>query len=397
MLIPDHTARAVATLLLAVVACWAASSHAAPRIPQSDSEVLDTLPVVQGWSRAQQRAQRELLARPKNLPLALQAARSYLELARAQGDARYAGQALGVLQAWQPLSAATPHGVLVMHATVAQFLHDFDGAERTLRMALTQPDAAPQGWLTLATILRVRGRFADSDLACRQLTPLGQPLYATACLAENAGLRGQSANARASLAGLIASPAIAGAAQAPVRQWLWTTLAQVEELAGQPAAADAAYRQALAVAPDSYDLIAYSDFLLANGRAGEVPALLRAAPRSDAVVLRLAIAAKRGAAAGAASGQRDADELAARLQAAAARPGAIAAHAREQALFALDVQGDAPRALELARLGVELQREPVDLLLLARAAAAANDPAARTEARALAKTIGLRDARAGKL
>ena len=75
------------------------------------------------------------------------------------------------------------------------------------------------------------------------------------------------------------------------------------------------------------------------------------------------------------------------------RPGTTAAHAREEALFALDVQDDARRALALARVNVQLQREPIDLLLFARAAAAARDEAARGEVKALLQQTGLRDAR----
>jgi hypothetical protein len=68
-------------------------------------------------------------------------------------------------------------------------------------------------------------------------------------------------------------------------------------------------------------------------------------------------------------------------------------HAREAALFALDVEGDARRALELARANVRLQREPIDLLLLARAAVAADDDEGRSELQALIQRTGLRDAR----
>jgi hypothetical protein len=70
-----------------------------------------------------------------------------------------------------------------------------------------------------------------------------------------------------------------------------------------------------------------------------------------------------------------------------------ALHAREEAMFALDVQNDPKRALELARLNVRLQREPIDLLVFARAASAANDIAARGEVKALMQQIGLKDAR----
>jgi len=46
-----------------------------------------------------------------------------------------------------------------------------------------------------------------------------------------------------------------------------------------------------------------------------------------------------------------------------------------------------------ALANVRLQREPIDLLLLARAAVAANDDEGRSELQALIQRTGLRDAR----
>jgi len=375
-------------LLACAVLAAAGAACAAARVPANDDEIVESLPSVPGGSREGRRLRSELALRPRDEAVALAAAQAYLELARAQGDARYAGHAMGALLAWEPVSAAaTPPAVLVMHATVAQFLHDFDGAEATLRMALARQPANAQAWITLATILRVRGRYAESDAACRALGRVGPSLYAIACLAENAGLRGEHAAARGALQGLLADPALADPRKAGTRQWLLTSVAEIEELAGRPAAAEAAYRQALDAERSGYLLLAYSDFLQRSGRATEIPALLGKEPRSDAVLLRLAIATHRDAK------REEAAELQARFAAAALRPGTTAAHAREEALFALDVQDDARRALALARVNVQLQREPIDLLLFARAAVAARDEAARSEVKALLQQTGLRDAR----
>ena len=392
---------AAASLLAAVLSVFVASgtAHAVPRVSTSDNEIVESLPSVAGWSLEERRLRRELVQRPRDEATALEAATTYLDLARAQGDARYAGYAMGVLQAWQPLTATTPNRILVMHATVAQFLHDFDGAERTLKLALTAYPSNAQGWLTLATILRVRGHYADSDAACRSLVKLRQNLYAVACLAENAGLRGDYRGALESLQSLLDSPPLKEPSQRATRQWLLTTVAEVNELAGRAPAADTAYRQALGAERAGYDVLAYSDFLLSQNRPAEVLPLIKSEPRSDAVLLRIVMATqrlgeqKKLSAAQRATLQSDVDELAARFDAAALRPGSSVLHAREHAMFALDVQKDARRALELARLNVQLQREPIDLLVFARAAAAAHDEAARAEVKALMQQIGLRDAR----
>ncbi|GER18464.1 hypothetical protein [Variovorax boronicumulans] len=376
---------------LASMLMLAGTAHAVPRVPASDDVVVETLPAVTGWSSEQRRLRRELVQRPGDPATAIEAATTYLNLAREQGDARYAGYAMGALQAWEGKPAAdTPPAVLVMRATIAQFLHDFDGAEATLKTALARQPNDPQGWITLATILRVRGRYNESDAACRALGRVAPVLYGVACLAENAGLRGRHDEARDTLQELLANPALAGAAQAGTRQWLLTSVAEVEELAGRSAQADAAYRKAVAAQSSGYLLLAYSDYLQRVGRHAEIPSLLAREARSDAVLLRLAIA---GAAARDKGAKAEADELRQRFEASALRPGTTALHAREEAMFALDVQNDPKRALELARLNVKLQREPIDLLVFARAAAAANDSAARGEVKALMQQIGLKDAR----
>ncbi|MDM0107383.1 hypothetical protein QTH97_20725 [Variovorax sp. J22R24] len=379
--------------LLAALLCAAgAPLGAAPRVPASDDTIVETLPAIAGWSREERRLRQALAQRPRDEATALAAAQAYLELARTQGDARYAGYALGALRAWDATAAAqTPPALLVMRATIAQFLHDFDGAEATLKSALARQPGNAQAWITLATIQRVRGRYAESDTACRALGRVGPTLYGLACLAENAGLRGDHESARETLRGLLADPSLRGAQQAGTRQWLLTSLAEIEELAGRPGAAEAFYRQALQAERSGYLLLAYSDFLLREKRPAEVAALLAKEPRSDAVLLRLAIAARRTDSVG--SARQDLDELQARFDAAAQRPRNAEAHAREGALFALDVEGDARRALDFARANVRLQREPIDLLLLARAAAAAGDEEARSELKALMQRTGLRDAR----
>ena len=386
-----RTASATAWVAGAVLALAAFATHAVPRVPASDDEVVETLPVVAGWSGEQRRLRRELAQRPNDEATAIAAASTYLDLAREQGDARYAGYAMGALQAWEATPPAQiPPAVLVMRATVAQFLHDFDGAEATLRMALARRPNDAQAWITLATILRVRGRYNESDAACRSLGRSGPAFYGVACLAENAGLRGNHADARQALQALLADPALRDADKAGTRQWLLTSVAEVEELAGRQAEADAAYRKAVAAQRSGYLLLAYSDYLQRAGRHAEIPRLLANEARSDAVLLRLAIA---GAAARDKHAQAEADELRQRFEAAALRPGTTALHAREEAMFALDVQNDPKRALELARLNLRLQREPIDFLVFARAASAANDTTARDEVKTLMQQIGLKDAR----
>jgi hypothetical protein len=350
-----------------------AAAVAAPLVPDSDAQVVERLPP-------------RLLPRPAadGAPVlapaqAAAAARRLIEQARASGDPRPAGQALALLAPWRTAPDA-PAEVVVMLATTEQYLHDFDSAARRLQALLARAPAQPQALLTLATIRRVQGRYADADAACRALAQLrAAPLHARACLAENTGLRGRVAEAQAAFEQLLQE-----AGDDPTtRGWLLTSLGELQARAGRVAAAERAFRDSLRLQPQTYTALALADLLLAQGRGAEVPPLLRQAPRSDAVLLRLAAAGVQAAA----------TELRERMAQAALRPGTAALDARERALFELELQRDARAALAAARENAAHQREPLDLLLLARAARAAGDAAALAHTRQLLAEVGLQDRR----
>jgi len=376
------TGALAAGLFLCVLPAWAE-----PIVPSRDDEVIEVLPAAVGDRAEDRRLRRELAARPGDAALAVRIARRDLDRARAAGDPRFAGLALAALRPW-PDAATAPGEVLLMRATLQQYLHEFDASVASLRQLLARPgeEAQAQAWLTLATVLRVQGRYADSDEACRRVASAGAQLHSGACLAENAALRGDVATARRRFVALLAEPRLP-----PVTQgWLLTSLAELEERDGRSAAADAAYRRVLGLGPDTYAAIAYADFLIAQDRPAEALATLKGEPRTDAVVLRLAIAGTR---AGAPAAPADVAEMRERIALANQRPEAKKFHGREQAMFALFVDAAPERALALARGNVEQQREPLDLLVLAESAKASGDAAAILEAKRLKASLGLHDRR----
>ncbi len=369
-------------LLLATV-LLAAPSGAAPILPAGDDEVVQTLPASGGRRGEERQLRRQLAQNPGDAELAVRLARGYLERAREQGDPRFVGLATAALKHWSDANTAPP-AVLLLQATLLQYTHDFDGAAGMLERLLRRQPRDPQAWLTLATVRRVQGRYDASDAACRGLANAGAGLHASACQAENDALRGRVDAARTTLRRLLGS---AGKDDA-VRGWLLTTLAELEERAGNTVAADTHWRAALRADPSLYTALGYADFLIAARRPADALAQLAALPRSDAVVLRQAIAAAReGVGAAAAREMRE------RIELANERPGTQGLHGREQAMFALWVEQQPQRALELAQRNAERQREPIDLLLLAQAARAANQPKALREADELRRSVGLVDRR----
>ena len=384
--LPRLAARAAGAL--AVLAGLAsAPAPAAPLQPSDDAEVVETLPTLGAYAREQRALRRAAARRPRDPEVALALSRSLLERARHNGDARLAGQALGALGAWDA-EPEPPLDIRLQRATLRQHLHAFDDAAGELEAALRTAPGQPQALLTLATVRRVQGRYAESDAACRRLAEAGPTGYARACLAENRGLRGEHAAARQELQSLLAErpddPAWTG--------WIRTTLGELEARAGRAQAAIETLQAAQRGDADPYARTALADALIEARRWREADLLLAGAGDAEAVLLRRAIV-EQALGGGAAGPLRRL--LAARYAQAALRPEAAAVHARERARFALEVEGDAPRALALARANLRAQREAVDFLLMDRAAQAAGDAAARAAAAALAARIGLRDARLG--
>jgi hypothetical protein len=120
-----------------------------------------------------------------------------------------------------------------------------------------------------------------------------------------------------------------------------------------------------------------------------VRVLLGADPaQADATLLRAAIAARR-------SGDGDAAALRKNLaqRFAEARARGDQTHLREQARFALELQGDPVRALELARRNFDVQREPADARILLESAIAAGDAQAAKPALDWLRDTGMQGAR----
>ena len=374
---PRQPAGHMPGVLLALLSLlWAAGTcQARPVVPTHDAEVIERLPPAARTSNSADPA------------VAVAEARALLAASRRDGDPRFAGRALARLARWQAQPLA-PGDVVLALAETEQYLHQFDAATGRLQTLVQRAPDNASAWLLLATLHRVQGRYAQSDAACTSLQQLRAQPYGEACAIENQSLRGDHAAARVRLQRLLA-----GTTAPATRAWLLTTLAELEQRAGQVAAADTAWQQSLRAETDGYALTGYADFLLDQQRDQAAWDLLRGAAASEGVLLRRAIAAKR-------LGRPEAEplrrEIRERYAQADLRPE-DSGHQRERALRALDIEGQPVSALGHARRNLVLQREPFDLWLFARCAQAARDPAALAEVRRLAQQQGLRDARLDSL
>jgi hypothetical protein len=364
-------ARSVALVCALSLALWCgAPALAAPFVPSSDSQVLATVP-----ARASDPRARELLAlrqawqrAPQDLDVAVAYARRCFEEVAAEGDPRHVGHAQAALKPWFDLPDP-PVPVRVLRAQILQFDHRFGPALADLDAVLRQQPDNGDAWAWRTAILMVQADYPAARRSCDGLAAQATPLIATACRAQVDAATGQAAAAAQALRSALAQQP---GASPEARLWAFTRLAETEERRGAFPAAEAAFRDALALGlPDVYLQAAYADFLLDRGRPADVLALLKGRGQADVLLLRLALAAK---AAGDASAPAHARALADRF--AAARQRGDTSHQKEESRFALGVQGDAARALQLAQQNFAVQKEPADARILLEAALAARQPAA---------------------
>jgi Flp pilus assembly protein TadD len=341
------------------------------RVPTDPNEIVETLAstsltVADGGTPDPKRREvadlrRSLDAQPWNLRLALRLARLDIQLARENADPRFLGHAQAALAPWCTEQAPPP--VLVLRATIEQSLHDFDAALRHLDLALATtptPDDM-QAWLTRAVILTVRGRYTEARASCSHV----EGLAVVVCQTQIDSVTGHAKAAYDRLAHVLeethASPA--------EEEWAISSLGEYAVRAGDAARAEALFKQALASSPtDAYVRGALADLLIDRGRFTEARALLEGREADDGMLLRLAIAERRGK-------LPRADEhiamLGARFDASRARGDVV--HRREEARFWLDLRDDPARALDLAKANWDVQKEPWDARIFLAAAKAAHE------------------------
>jgi tetratricopeptide (TPR) repeat protein len=372
------------TMLVLLAHALASSAHAAPYIPKNGSQVVERLPARTDPAQRELSALRAALGKsPSNPALATGLARRYIELARIDGDPRYLGYAQAALAPWwnQP---QPPDDVLVLRATLRQSTHQFSAAMADLDTVVARDSGNAQAWLTRATVLSITGDFGAARASCMRLHSHAQALVVQTCLSSVDSVSGK---ARSGYTALRQALARDPGAQAGVRIWTVTLLAEMATRLGDDHDAEAWFRQALAYDDaDSYLLAAYADYLLDHKRAAEVVRLLADKTRADALLLRYALALK---ATGSPDAARHIGVLRSRFEAAMLRGDTV--HQREQARFELSLRADAAAAVRLAKLNWAVQKEPADLRILADAAAASGDREAARLVLAWLKQSGIED------
>ena len=271
-----------------------------------------------------------------------------------QGDPRALGQAQSLLE---PYASDNSPSVRILRANILQASHDFDGARRELQAILKQiPDQA-DSILMLSSIDLVQGHFDAARDGCDHIRDMGLMVLRFACIAQVDAMTGKLASSRDMLAKIAQ---INNGLTTSQERWLELILADMALRLDDPVLAKTVFEQLDGVSAPS--LTARADWLLAHQAWAQTQQLLASHTDNDALLLRLVMAELRLKDPQA---QAHYQLLAERMKVWQER--GETAHQREQAMFAL-MQNPPDKALQLARLNWQKQRETADVVVYANAA-----------------------------
>ncbi|MGV3624052.1 MAG: tetratricopeptide repeat protein [Archangium sp.] len=282
------------------------------------------------------------------------------------GDPRLLGRAQAMLAPWWN-EANVPPSVRLMRATLKQSQHDFEGSLVDLDVLVKEDPSDAQAWLTRATVLQVLARYDEAMQSCGALVPLVEAETVAVCRAPLLALTGKSDEGIREVAQF----------NAP---WALSVKGELLRWRGDEAGAQQALKLALSADPDdSYTRLLLAESLRVSGKANEVAALFAGRQLNDAELLALVLAQD--------GESPEREELAERVKASRARGETL--HRREESRYALLVEGDVAKALELAVENWKVQREPADAQVLLEAAKAAGDEEAAAPAVEWMKKTGV--------
>ena len=330
------------------------ADRSGPFLPRSDGEVLEEVPKSTPRPTTPLTVD-EAAARAKEL---------IVEARRSGGDPRLLGRAQATLAQWWNEPAPPPQ-VRLLRATLKQSFHDFEGALVDLDAQVAADPSDEQAWLTRATVLSVLARYPEAERSCEPLAGV----VATVCRAQVWGVTGRAKEAVAALDAQQATPSVHPERSRGERAWVLSVMGELERWAGDDARAATTLEQALLLEPtDTYTRLLLAQLQLDVGQPARAVKLFEGRAVNDGELLMLVLALKAAKAPEYDARRAELDE-----RVAANRQRGETLHQREESRYALALEGDVAKALELATKNWAVQKEPADARVFLEAAAAAKD------------------------
>lgn len=378
---------------------------AAPFLPTSASQVLETLsPSLIALSRDLHRAG-EAASTSSSTPRTAESLQRQLldryRIALSSQDPRAYGNVLRLLENW-PESLERTEQVHLIHAGVLQHSHAFDQALAELDQVFKKNLHNDQALLMRAQIGLVMGNYELAMDSCERLQLPFHPVLRVNCELQVQGVTGHAQEALQTLNEILSQP---DRMLQDDRLEIYLSAGDVAHRLGENVLAQSYYRTAVELSPYSaYALAHLGQLLLELGQPEELIALLEPVPESSLSLELKVLRAQAWNNISESSSQdgslaememQRANQLKAELEDyfVASRMRGEAFSYKEFSLYALTVDDDPSAALAAARSNWAHQKEPSDILLLARAALAIGDTELLMSLETWADATGMEDVR----
>jgi len=255
---------------------------------------------------------------------------------------------------WRASPAKTPEALL-QGAWLAQAEHQFDEARALIAQALALSPNNPQAWLLEASIALIQGDRQAARQACRQVAHNVSPIVSITCnarLANNAKDIQKSYNTLTQLSSLSMGE--------DIKPWVYSTTADLAKSLGNLKEAEHWYFRAIQLFPSVQNRAAYLDILLDKKKYQKVITLVSMTEPTPALSLRR-LMAKKALGHDIEQNIHEIDHVFKHWI-----DEKDFKHAREMALFYLDIVNDVKLAHSLARENFAIQKETEDRNLLER-------------------------------
>lgn len=341
-------------ILIAFCSSTISHVHAAAYRPASDQQIIDTLPA--GSPTYQQLSKQSPTARQPFSKVEPQIS-ALLKQSYASGDPRALGLAESLLEPY-----ATDHSapVRLIRANIYQASHRFNQARQELQAVLKQLPNQPDSVLMLSSIDLVQGRFTEARQYCQQITDMGLLVLRLSCIAQVDSMTGKLQESANTLKQLLQ---LNNGLTSEQQRWLNLMLADIALRLDDPILAKQVFEQLDQHTAPS--LMARADWLMAHQAWQQTRKLLIKHTDNDSLLLRLVISEQHLNDPAATAHFK---LLAERIRIWNER--GETAHQREEAQYALLF--NPTKALTLARLNWQKQRETADVVVYANAALRAN-------------------------
>lgn len=356
-------ARYLVVTIAAAISFSAASADAHPRshepVQQAENSAQSEVQIVDEQLSA---LEEQYNSNPTEEIAAVNFARLAVKQARRLGDTALLRRAERALRPWKN-DLQAPNEILIVRANIKQIDHRFTEAMTDLDTVLAREPANPQALLSRAFIRATIGAAKHGLRDCASLQPNVSLTVRETCVARLGGLTG---TLEASFRRMQAVLEITPSSKVEERTFALAVSAELAERLSETDKAEAYYSELLSLDPASvFARAVYADFLVSQKRFYEARKIVGDKPHTEALLL---ISALAGIGTDNAVSISSAKELGARM--AADQINKDYSHAREYARFALDCLNDPKLALLFAQENWQVQKEPVDARILARAAIA---------------------------